>query len=106
KVPKPPRASGRWADLLPSIPEGENYQFHTRKGDGVPLFGYRTKFWSFLLKLDRSEPAWTIPAQAGPSTRPFHWNNRPLTIKELARLQTFPTKWRFAGMQRDQIRQI
>src|SRR5262249_43563767 len=42
---------GKWADLLPSIPEGENYLWHTARGGGMPLFGWRTRYWSFLLKL-------------------------------------------------------
>jgi DNA (cytosine-5)-methyltransferase 1 len=37
---------GRWARLLPSIPEGKNYLWHTSRGGGVQLFGWRTKYWS------------------------------------------------------------
>jgi DNA (cytosine-5)-methyltransferase 1 len=33
------RVRGRWASLLPSIPEGKNYLWHTTKGGGLPLFG-------------------------------------------------------------------
>jgi DNA (cytosine-5)-methyltransferase 1 len=29
---------GRWADLLPSIPEGENYSWHTGRKGGLPPF--------------------------------------------------------------------
>jgi DNA (cytosine-5)-methyltransferase 1 len=39
EVDDPPKALGKWADLLPSIPEGENYIWHTRYGGGRPLFG-------------------------------------------------------------------
>jgi DNA (cytosine-5)-methyltransferase 1 len=88
---------GRWADLLPSIPEGHNYLFHTPRGDGEPLFGWRTRFWSFLLKLAKDEPAWTLQAQPGPATGPFHWRNRRLSVREMARLQTFPDDWKIAG---------
>lgn len=88
---------GRWADLLPSIPEGSNYQWHTSRGGGEPLFGWRTRYWSFLLKLDRNRPSWTIPASPGPATGPFHWDNRKLSVEELASLQTFPDTWEFAG---------
>jgi DNA (cytosine-5)-methyltransferase 1 len=33
--PNPPRAVGKWAELLPSIPEGQNYLWHTlsRRGE-------------------------------------------------------------------------
>ena len=81
---------GKWADLLPSIPEGENYLWHTERGGGVELFGWRRRFWSFLLKLAKDKPSWTIPAQPGPATGPFHWRSRRLSTRELCRLQTFP----------------
>jgi DNA (cytosine-5)-methyltransferase 1 len=84
------KMGGKWADLLPSIPEGENYLWHTPRGGGKPLFGWRTRYWSFLLKLAKSRPSWTIQAQPGPATGPFHWTNRRLSVQELCRLQTFP----------------
>lgn len=88
---------GSWTELLSSIPEGENYLWHTDRGGGKPIFGFRTRFWSFLLKLSRKKPSWTIPAQPGPSTGPFHWKNRLLSTRELARLQTFPDDYEFIG---------
>lgn len=112
RLPAPPdevdlRAKGKWADLLPSIPEGSNYLWHTSRGGGLPLFGYRTRYWSFLLKLAKDEPSWTLPASPGPSTGPFHWENRPLTPQELLALQSFPSDWRVEGTRRlDQVRQI
>lgn len=81
---------GKWAELLPSIPEGENYLFHTERGLGLPLFGWRRRFWSFLLKLAKDRPSWTVQAQPGPATGPFHWSNRRLSMRELCRIQTFP----------------
>ena len=48
---------GEWGALLKSIPEGWNYQWLTEKGKGRRLFGYRTKFWSFLLKLSKNQPS-------------------------------------------------
>jgi DNA (cytosine-5)-methyltransferase 1 len=84
------RPGGRWGDLLPSIPEGENYLWHTNRGGGEPLFGWRTRYWSFLLKLSKRLPSWTIQAQPGSAIGPFHWDSRRLTFAELCRLQTFP----------------
>jgi DNA (cytosine-5)-methyltransferase 1 len=81
---------GKWADLLPSIPEGQNYLWHTSRGGGKPLFGWRRRYWNFLLKLSKRLPSWTIQAQPGPATGPFHWLNRKLSALELARLQSFP----------------
>jgi DNA (cytosine-5)-methyltransferase 1 len=81
---------GKWGGLLPSIPEGENYLYHTPRGGGLPLFGWRTRYWSFLLKLSKRLPSWTVQAQPGSAIGPFHWNSRKLTFEELCRLQTFP----------------
>jgi DNA (cytosine-5)-methyltransferase 1 len=101
-----PRARGKWADLLPSIPEGHNYLWHTDRGAGRNLFGYRTRYWSFLLKLAKAEPSWTLSAQPGPSTGPFHWENRPLAIAEALRLQSFPASYKVAGSYRVQLKQV
>jgi len=86
---------GRWGDLLPTIPEGENYLWHTDRSGGHPIFGWRRRYWSFLLKLAKNRPAWTIQAQPGTATGPFHWKSRRLTAQELCRLQTFPDGLRF-----------
>ena len=84
------KVGGKWGDLLPSIPEGENYLWHTARGGGQPLFGWRTRYWSFLLKLSKRLPSWTVQAQPGSAIGPFHWENRRLTFAELSRIQTFP----------------
>ncbi|MEM7602541.1 MAG: DNA cytosine methyltransferase [Verrucomicrobiota bacterium] len=81
---------GKWGSLLPSIPEGENYLWHTDRKDGLPLFGWRTRYWCFLLKLAKSRPSWTIQAQPGSAVGPFHWENRKLSWREIAAIQTFP----------------
>ena len=91
------RMLGKWAELLPSIPEGKNYLHHTERGDGLPLFGWRRRYWSFLLKLAKDRPSWTLQAQPGPAVGPFHWQNRRLSARELARLQTFPDDFRLLG---------
>jgi len=91
------RLKGKWAELLPSIPEGMNYLYHTERGEGLPLFGWRRRFWNFLLKLSKDLPSWTLTAQPGPATGPFHWKNRHLSAMELARLQTFPDGYEILG---------
>lgn len=90
-------ATGKWAGLLPSIPEGQNYLFHTARGGGLPLFSWRGRFWNFLLKLAKNRPAWTLVAQGGPATGPFHWQSRRLAVSELKRLMTFPDEAPLAG---------
>lgn len=91
---------GRFRDLLPSIPEGHNYLWHTDRGieralaakmtPGKALFGWRRHYWTFLLKLAKSRPSWTVQAQPGPAAGPFHWENRRLSPRELCRIQTIP----------------
>lgn len=98
--------TGKWAELIPSIPEGRNYLFHTARGGGLPLFGWRTRYWSFLLKLAKEQPSWTLQAEPGPGTGPFHWANRRLSVLEMCRLQTFPDSWKISGDYRTARRQI
>lgn len=103
---KLPVARGHWTALLPCVPEGGNYLHLTARGDGPEIFGYRTRFWSFLLKLARDRPSWTLPASPGPSTGPFHWDNRPLADEERLALQGFPPEWKLTGGERDRVRLI
>jgi len=100
------RPLGKWAGLLPSIPEGSNYLHHTARGEGEPLFGWRRCYWSFLLKLAKARSSWTIQAQAGPATGPFHWRSRCLTTREMARLQCFPDDWAIEGARTSARRQV
>jgi len=99
-----PTATGKWAALLPCVPEGGNYLYLTKRGGGPELFGWRTRYWSFLLKLARDRPSWTLPASPGPGTGPFHWDNRPLAVEERLALQGFPPGWVLSGDDRDQVR--
>lgn len=100
-----PEPKGKWVELLASVPEGQNYQWLTSRGGGEEIFGYRTKYWNFLLKLAKDRPSWTLAASPGPSTGPFHWDNRPLSIREQLRLQSFPDDWDLVGDYRTQTRQ-
>lgn len=89
---------GQWGHLLPGIPPGDNYLFYTEKrGHPEPLFDWRSRYWSFLLKLDPNRAAPTIQAQPGPNVGPFHWENRRLRVPELRRLFTFPDSFEFVG---------
>ena len=100
------RPTGKWAKLLPTIPEGLNYLHHTDRGKGLPLFGWRRRYWNFLLKLAKSRPSWTIAAQPGPAIGPFHWRNRRLSARELCRLQTFPNDYLVLGSLRAVQKQV
>ena len=98
---------GKWGHLVPDIPPGENYLFYTeKKGHPNPLFEWRSRYWTFLLKLDPNRPSWTIQAQPGPYVGPFHWDSRRLTLGEKKRIQTFPDKYIFIGNKTSVQRQI
>ena len=91
-------AGGGRHDLLEQIPPGNNYLFFTEKrGHREPIFKWRSRYWSFLLKLSPDLPAWTIQARRSNNMGPFHWRNRILRISEIMRLQTFPDDWIVAG---------
>jgi DNA (cytosine-5)-methyltransferase 1 len=89
---------GRWGHLLAEIPPGENYlHYTTERGHPDPIFEWRSRYWSFLLKLNPDRPSPTIQAQPGPNVGPFHWENRRLRVPELKRLFTFPDDYVFVG---------
>ena len=89
---------GQYADLLPDVPPGDNYLcFTAKRGHPDPKFEWRSRYWSFLLKLDPGRPSPTIQAQPGPNVGPFHWDNRRLRVPEVKRLFTFPDDFGFVG---------
>jgi len=90
--------NGKYGHLLPAIPPGDNYLFYTEKrGHPDPLFKWRSKYWSFLLKLAPHRPSPTIQAQPGPYIGPFHWENRRLRVREMKRLFTYPDDFELVG---------
>jgi DNA (cytosine-5)-methyltransferase 1 len=89
---------GQYSHLLEEIPPGDNYLYYTEKrGHPNPLFKWRSRYWSFLLKLDPDRPSPTIQAQPGPNVGPFHWENRRLRVPEMKRLFTFPDRYELVG---------
>lgn len=90
--------AGKYGHLLPDIPPGDNYLFYTdKRGYADPLFRWRGKYWSFLLKLAPDKPSPTIQAQPGPYIGPFHWENRRLRVAEVKRLFTYPDDFELVG---------
>lgn len=98
---------GRWEKELRAIPPGQNYLYLTaHKGHPNPVFRWRQKYWSFLLKLSPDKPSWTIQAQPGPWVGPFHWDSRRLAVGEMKRLMTFPDDYVLVGPRREVQRQL
>lgn len=100
-------AGGAHHQLLKGIPPGENYLYYTaERGHPEPLFKWRSRYWSFLLKLSPDLPSWTIQARRSNNMGPFHWRSRILRISEVKRIQTFPDTFELAGNIEKQWRQI
>ncbi len=98
--------TGQWSELLKSIPPGENYLWHTDRKPGKTIFKWRSRYWNFLLKLHPDKPSWTVTANPGHMTGPFHWSGRRLSIEELKALQTVPVNYQLYGSNRSQIKQV
>ncbi len=100
-------AGGKHHELLLEVPPGENYLYFTQeRGYKNPKFVWRSRYWSFLLKLSKELPSWTIQARRSNNMGPFHWRGRILRISEIKRLQTFPDEFVLYGTLDQQWRQI
>ena len=100
-------AGSKHKDLLKLVPPGDNYLYFTKeRNHPKPLFKWRSRYWSFLLKLSPDRPSWTIQASHSNNMGPFHWKNRFLRIAEIKRIQTFDDSIVFLGNYREQWRQV
>ncbi len=100
-------AGSKHKNLLKLVPPGDNYLFFTKeRGYPKPLFKWRSRYWSFLLKLSPERPSWTIQASHSNNMGPFHWKNRFLRIAEIRRIQSFSDDHIFVGTYREQWRQV
>ena len=92
------KIGGKYGHLLEEIPPGDNYLYFTKeRGHPDPKFKWRSRFWTFLLKLSQELPSWTIQANPAKYQGPFHWNNRHLRVNELKALQCIPSSWKIVG---------
>jgi len=107
---------GRYGELAAEIPPGQNYLWHTDRYGGRNHFQWRSRYWTFLLRLDPDRPATTLQAQPGPWVGPFHWENvqtasgheraRRLRVNEMLRLMSFPDDFTVNGTRGDVQRQL
>lgn len=104
---KSQRPGSKDYDLLCQVPPGDNYLFFTEKrGCKNPLFKWKSRYWTFLLKLTPDRPSWTIQASFSNNQGPFHWRNRFLRIEEIKRIQTFDDSYKLYGDTKEQWRQV
>ena len=67
----------------------------------------RTKLSHIYKKIDPSKPSYTVTGSGGGGTHMYHWReNRALTNRERARLQTFPDWYHFHGSKESVRKQI
>jgi DNA (cytosine-5)-methyltransferase 1 len=90
-------------------PIAESEAWHTLRDRFVPpysLEGFRDK-WR---KLDPAQPSWTVPAHLAKDTYShIHYDKeqaRAISIREAARLQSFPDGFQFVGNMGDRFRQV
>jgi DNA (cytosine-5)-methyltransferase 1 len=101
------QAGSKHKDLLKLVPPGDNYLYFTKeRGYPNPIFKWRSRYWSFLLKLSPDRPSWTIQASHSNNMGPFHWKNRFLRIQEIKRIQSFKDEHIILGNYREQWRQV
>jgi DNA (cytosine-5)-methyltransferase 1 len=67
----------------------------------------KTKISQIYRKLDPAKPSYTVTAAGGGGTFMYHWkDNRELTNRERARIQTFPDDYVFVGKYQSVRKQI
>lgn len=108
--------NGTYGHLAGRVPPGQNYLYFSDRGPEETVFKWRSRYWTFLLRLDPDRPASTLQAQPGPWVGPFHWENvqndqdesraRRLRVPEMLRLMTFPDDYKLIGSRRDIQRQL
>jgi len=108
--------AGRYGELASEVPPGGNYLWHTNRNAGRNEFEWRSRYWTFLLRLDPNRPSSTLQAQPGPYVGPFHWENmrtpegdqraRRLRVSELLRLMSFPDDFKVPDRKIDTQRQL
>lgn len=107
---------GNYGQLAAEVPPGQNYLWHTDRYGGRSHFEWRSRYWTFLLRLSPDRPSTTLQAQPGPWVGPFHWENVPtasgeerarrLRVNEMLRLMSFPDDFKIGGSRADVQRQL
>jgi DNA (cytosine-5)-methyltransferase 1 len=91
---------------LSYIKPGEN-AFNADLPDSLKLNVTGAKISQIYKRLDPDKPAYTVTGSGGGGTHIYHWiENRALTNRERARLQTFPDAYVFQGSKESVRKQI
>jgi len=100
------KQSSRVVDRLKHIKPGENaWTANLPKHLKLNVSGAMIS--QIYKRLDPKKPAYTVTGSGGGGTHVYHWEeNRALTNRERARLQTFPDEFVFEGAKESVRRQI
>jgi len=100
------RQSATVVERLKHIKAGEN-AFNADLPDELKLNVNGAKISQIYKRLDPDKPAYTVTGSGGGGTHMYHWEeNRALTNRERARLQTFPDDYIFQGSKESVRKQI
>ncbi len=100
------RQSATVVERLSYIKPGEN-AFNANLPDHLKLNVVGAKLSQIYRKLEPNKPAYTITASGGGGTHVYHYKeNRALTNRERARLQSFPDSFEFFGSKESVRKQI
>lgn len=98
--------SKRVVERLKYIKPGQN-AFTADLPEHLQLNVSGAKISQIYKRLDPSKPAYTVTGSGGGGTHMYHWKeNRALTNRERARLQTFPDEFVFYGSKESVRKQI
>ena len=93
-------------ERLKHIKPGEN-AFTSDLPEHLKLNVKGAKISQIYKRLDPNKPAYTVTGSGGGGTHVYHWSeDRALTNRERARLQTFPDNFVFSGTKESVRRQI
>lgn len=101
-----PKTTKKVAERLSYIPEGEN-AWYLGIPENLRLHVRGAKLSSIYKRLNHNKPSYTVTGSGGGGTHMYHWKeNRALTNRERARLQTFPDDFKFVGSKESVRKQI
>lgn len=107
---EPTKMSRQVAERLSYIREGENVWQAEESGrlpERLRLNVKGARLSQIYRRLDPSKPSYTVTGSGGGGTHVYHWSeNRALTNRERARLQTFPDDFVFCGSKESVRKQI
>ena len=100
------KLNARVKERLSYIKPGEN-AWNAEMPDELRI-KTKTKISQIYRKLDPEKPSYTVTAAGGGVTYMYHWSNeqRELTNRERARIQTFPDDYEFVGNYQSVRKQI